>query len=352
MKKLKNKRNTILSNLLVLLGGTIMYENAFADTYCKSSEPSYVIPINQIDIRPDAKVGDIVGRSDQITKEITCSEDIPYVLVAHALTVNEPTGVFIKEHGVNCEAIPSGYPGIGIAWFNHNTKTGVWMCGSNSNGLGFLARGLPESANENWRSVIKDEIFLVKTGPVAPGSHFFNKEFGFNEAKDTLRLNGTYDYLPQFGKLYSIFLQGQIDINAPKCKVNKNAYTEKFKTKDALSLAHETNDITLNVSCDGYIENGTVVNFDVVSPNGQMPSDKNYFATEMKEVGMAVKYKNLSNNFVNLDVQGSKQIPVVINNNASDIHLKLIPYIKNGSGEYPVDLDKVKFKLNLVTGDN
>lgn len=349
MKSLKLKSNRIYLKLLILLGGTVAYGNAFAAKYCSTTDPTYIIALNQIEIKADDKIGDIIGKSDLISKTITCSRETPYPLVARNFKKKQSTNVFINQYGVSCEAIPSGYPGIGIAWYNYNSRAvNGWGCASNSNASN-LVRGLSIDEKFDYKTEIKDQIFLVKTGSVSAGSHFFNEEFVFNEAKDTLIVDNTYDYLPDFGKLYSLYLQGNIDIYAPRCSASQKTYRESFDTKKALIPSYETNEIELAVSCDGYIENGTVVNFDVTSPTGQMAFNENYFATNLNGVGMAIKYQGQNNSFIDLNT--NRKVPVVIYNNVSNIKLKLIPNIINGSGIYPVDSDKLDFKLTIKASD-
>lgn len=308
-------------NLGVLFFFSLTSLPAFSANFCSTDQPVYHVDLNEVNINPGAKVGDIVGQSELISKKITCSRSALAQLKAQN---NKLTDISITipdkptVQGGGCHVMESGFPGLGIAWYNYNSGTGVWHCFSNNQAQN---RGLFGTR------YIKDVIYLVKTGDISTGLFDFNKRFQLYESAGGL----------DQGLLYEIILSGNTTINAPICKPTIKQSTESytFPVRDALTQSFLTEGMVVDVTCTGYIENGTKLNYNIASANGVYLQDSNYFGTSVPELGVSIKYKNnIDNNEHNLSP--SNNFNVVVNNNKARFLLKFSPYVKNGTGVYPL----------------
>ncbi|MEX9226029.1 hypothetical protein AB7W58_23425 [Providencia rettgeri] len=341
------KLKVLISVSLLLASGS-----AVAEHYC-STEPSDIkVSLENISVPPGAEIGAVVATSP-MTEKVTECKNAPYLLVAYAdISANEPTGVYVDwpsepagaGYTEKCEAMKSGFPGLGIAWVNFNSAANRWQCASITES-GIVTRGLV-----NGRTTIYDQIILVKTGVIGSGSgqneeFNFNKVFQFNERKDTH--GGTY--LPDNGLLYKLTLEGNTVIQAPVCNASSASNSYNFTTEDAVNKNYTTSPVqVIDVTCTGVIENGSIATFKPISNNGIFSLDGDYFATNNPDLGVIVKYTT------NTDTELRTLLPdddinVIINDNKAKINLSYIPYVKNGSGDYPLD-DNIQFNLTLSNG--
>lgn len=323
--------------LLIVCLSTSM--QTLAAKYCSTPNPSYDIVLNTIDINPGANIGDIVGSSGQIKKTVTCS-DSSQDLIAFLAARTGNTGISIQQHVLydgssDCAVMPSGYDGLGVAWYNYNSSTGWWACASSGEQLN---RGLPKNGSTN----IIDEIYLVKTGKVSTGNFDFNRVFQFNEV--VMNSSGVS---ADFGALYTINLKGDTVIRAPVCtSVARNiSDLYKFSASQAVNQSFTTGDRIIDISCDGYIENNTKVPFKITSANGIF-LDSNYFATASEGLGVSIKYKVNSDTSVTI-LKPTNRITVPIIDNKGSIYLNFTPYIKAGSGVYPYLPDNI-FNISII----
>lgn len=323
-----------LLNKFVLIGLLFTSYPALAAKYCSTEQPTYNVDLQEINIDPGANVGDVVAQSGDISKSITCSGSPTASFATLLAQRNQLTDVYITipgrtiiaEQGGRCRVMESGYPGLGIAWYNYNSGTGRWHCFSNNELQG---RALaPNGARD-----IMDVIYLVKTGDIETGDFYFNKKFSIDEtASSNLSLN--------YGEIYSITLSGQTKISAPVCEATAEKGTGRypFSIDDALNQSYSTEDRQINVSCEGYIANGTTVSFKIESSNGLFSLDSSYFATSDAGLGVLVKYKTESDSR-DQTLQPTGRISIPINNNKGSFGLKFIPYVKSGSGVYPLSIN-------------
>lgn len=329
--------------------------HSFAAEYCITTPDSAEVNLSTIIIPPGAEVGEVVSRSIMTQKTTTC-RNAPYSEVAYTDTSrNIPTNVYVDfpenpaggAYSEKCEAMESGFPGLGIAWVNFNSGTKKWQCAS-INPAGKVTRGLPR----NGEAIIYDQIILVKTGPIGDQSgknetFDFNKVFQFNERKDS----PNESYLPDNGKLYNLTLSGKTTIQAPICiasTVNDQFTVPTINAVDGMYTTDESG--IVNIDCSGVIENGSIAKFKPISNNGVFSSDNQYFSTSEPSVGISVKYKtNESTTWNATNPEGYVDVPVF--NNKATVKLKYTPYIKGGSGNYPLAED-VLFNLMLSNGNN
>lgn len=326
---------------------------AFAAKYCTTKPNSFDIALSNIVIPPGAQVGDVVAKSAMISKTITCN-GAPNPLVAYTNTSeNRPTGVYVDfptdpaggAYSENCEAMESGFPGLGIAWVNFNTGANKWICAS-INPSKIIARGLPQYG----ANTIYDQIILVKTGPIGNQSgeneiFDFNKVFQFNERKDAP------GFIPDYGSLYRLTLKGNTVIQAPVCKASSASNLFEFPTKNAMDRGYTTSPSQIiNIDCDGVIEDGTVAYFKPVSSYGKFALDNDYFATSEPGLGVSVKYTE-GGNITSQTITPRDYFNIHIVNNKSVVKLNYTPYIKDGSLIYPLNED-VLFDLKLSNGND
>lgn len=329
--------------------------SAFSANFCKTTNNDINIHFDNINIPPGTQIGDIVATSNMSQKVTEC-HGAPFPLVSYTDTSsNEPTGVFVKFPNIpageastkDCEAMKSGFPGLGIAWVNFNTVTNLWSCASISNN-GRVTRGLPN----NGVATIYDQIILVKTGPIGNQSgqnevFDFKKTFQFNERRDL----ASDSYLPDYGLLYRLTLSGNTLIQAPVCTASSISDSFTFDTEDAVNKAYTSSpNQVIEINCIGVIENGSLVPFNAISQHGIFSLDNTFFATSDFGVGVKVKYTE-NNNSTSHTLTPGDDIIVPITNNKSTINLKYTPYIKDASGTYPLDKN-IQFYLELITDDN
>lgn len=338
----------------IYLGLLLISGQAFADKFCTTKPDDVEISLGDIVISPGAAVGDVVKSSEMIKKTTKCA-GASYPLVAYTSTAgNIPTGVYVdfpKEpsggaYSKNCEAMESGFPGLGIAWVNFNSSTNKWQCAS-INPANRVTRGLPQDGE----NIIYDQIILVKTGPIGNGSgqnenFMFNKTFQFNERHDS-----PSGYLPDNGLLYKLTLVGETVIQAPICEASSSSDSFEFSTKDAVGQEYtSTPSQVIDIHCKGVIENGTVANFKPISSNGVFSQDNNYFATSEPGLGVSVKYsanEDITSNIITPE----SYIEVPITNNKGVVKLNYTPYIKGDSSSYPL-IENITFSLKLSNGQN
>lgn len=328
----------ILKTLIVTLFFMTSVNTFASDMLCSTASPEYSIVLNTINVTPGSDIGTILAESGPITKQITCGT-LPNSRVAYSNAGSDivDTSVFIQKHNISCKTISSGYDGIGIAWFNYNSSTQKWACASQQ----VLSRRVDSDATID----IIDEVYLVKTGKISPGTSYFNKEFTFDEAVN----NSSTNYLPNYGRLYNIYLKGTITINAPFCIGDNVNFNDNFETKKALTSSYTTNSFTVLVRCTGYIENNSLVNFSINSSFGKFLS--NYFATSIPNVGVSLQYKtNSMDSFSNLNITDNPKIPLTIYENTSSVQFKVTPYINgNDYNNLPITSDSLKLNLSLLT---
>jgi len=341
------KLKLFISASLLLVSGS-----AFAEKYCQTTPPSFSINIESINILPGAKVGDIVGQS-VLQQKITKCSGSPTSENAYTDTrQNVGTGIYINwpsypvgpGYTQNCEAMESGFPGLGIAWVNFNS--GKWVCAS-INPDGRINRGLPRDGERT----IYDQIFLVKTGVVGSGSgeselFDFNKTFQFDEVV----INRDGSIINNYGPLYTMTLSGRTEIQAPICTALSKSDSFNFATEDAVSKSYTSSPLqVIDINCSGVIENGTLASFKPISDYGMFLLDNNYFATSDSGVGVNVEY-TANDDSTSHTLTPSGDIKVPITNNKATINLKYTPYIKDGSGTYPLDKN-IQFNLKLNNGN-
>jgi len=259
--------------------------------------------------------------------------------VSTGVSVPFPTAPAGPGYTDACEVMESGFPGLGIAWFNYNTATSKWMCAS-INSKGYVTRGI----NSNK---IYDQIALVKIGPVGNGSgqnetFNFDKTFQFNERKDDVA-NG---YQPDLGILYKMTLKGNTVVQPPICNAVATSANYNFTTTDAVNKKYITSPKqVVNIVCSGVIENGSRATFYPVSKNGVFSLDENYFATSNPGVGILASYTLSGDPIVN-NIKPNTGIHIPITDNKATINFMYTPYIKNESGIYP-ETGHIDFNLNL-----
>lgn len=315
---------------------------AFAAKYCSTPELVYSLEFKNINVNPGLQVGDIISESGSLPKTVTCS-DVKGKVLGSVFPGDdiEESGVVVNIHGIGCSVMNSGYPGLGIAWLNYNSGTGAWACGSKKAGLW---RGLTNSRDDSSSVDIVDEIYLIKTGVIEAGNFVFNQEFYFDEKSSPS--SGEVN----FGRLYTIKMTGRSVIEAPVCiavaKQGKGRY--QFSTNDALNKLFVTEDKIIDVTCTGYIENGTIVPYKIISANGVYSQEPNFFGTSDAGLGVSIKYKNNSDSAENT-LSPADRVNVVINNNKSTFGLKFLPYVKNGTGVYPLE-SEVNFDITISPG--
>lgn len=342
-------------NLFIFSGLFFVSMKAFSAGYCEATPESNDIVLENITIPPGTEVGDVVARSSMISKTIVC-KGAPYNLVAYTDTsMNRPTGVYVdfpttpsgEAYSEKCEAMESGFPGLGIAWVNFNTNTNKWQCVS-INQNGFVARGLGKG---DTSATVYDQIILVKTGPIGNQSEEsevfdFNKTFQFNERRDA----PGDSYLPDFGILYNVILKGNTVIQAPLCVTSSASDSFGFATLDAVNKTYTTSPSQIiDVKCTGVIENGTIASFKPLSDHGVFLSDNNYFATSDSGLGVSVAYTTNKNPTSKI-IKPNDSIDVEIENNEATINLRYMPYVKENSGNHPYEKD-ILFDLKLSNGD-
>ncbi|HHR6503366.1 TPA: hypothetical protein ACS8CD_003955 [Providencia alcalifaciens] len=315
-----------------------LFSSLASARYCQSSSTDYYIQLPQdIDILPGLSVGSEIATSGEIPLEITCTSSSTYALLQY--NDNPSSGVEVNIGGRGpCEAMASGYPGLGIVWYNYNYNTNRWQCNSGKldpNNIDDKRRGL-----KNGTTKIVDVIFLVKIGEISTGNFDFNEEFVINEGYGNPTKN--------MGLLYKIHLLGSKKIEAPLCKIKEQSinYNYKFDITDAINSGTDSDIMTFSLSCSGgFIENGTEVPVRVKSEYGVFSLDSKYFATSIQGLGLSLLY-NLQNNssYQVLYPNGTMMVPV--NDNSSTIKVKFSPFIKLDSGEYPLFSDsRFGFKL-------
>ncbi|KNC24440.1 hypothetical protein FF38_10679 [Lucilia cuprina] len=277
--------------------------------YCQSSSTDYYIQLPQdIDILPGLSVGSEIATSGEIPLEITCTSSPTYALLQY--NDNPSSGVEVNIGGRGpCEAMASGYPGLGIVWYNYNYNTNRWQCNSGKldpNNIDDKRRGL-----KNGTTKIVDVIFLVKIGEISTGSK---------------------------------------KIEAPLCKIKEQSinYNYKFDITDAINSGTDSDIMTFSLSCSGgFIENGTEVPVRVKSEYGVFSLDSKYFATSIQGLGLSLLY-NLQNNssYQVLYPNGTMMVPV--NDNSSTIKVKFSPFIKLDSEKSLHQSKKSSFNLTIV----
>lgn len=340
--------------IFIYVGLLFFSGSVFAEKYCQTTPSSFSINIENINVLPGAKIGDIVGQSELQQKTTKCS-GAPASEVAYTNTrLNIGTGVYVNwpsypvgpGYTKNCEAMESGFPGLGIAWVNFNSVAGKWVCAS-INADGQINRGLPI----NGENIIYDQIFLVKTGVIGNGSgenevFDFKKTFQFDE----VILNGDGSVKNNYGPLYTMTLSGNTEIQAPICTAISASDSFNFDTEDAVSKSYTSSPLQIiEVNCSGVIENGTLASFKPISDYGVFSLDNSYFATSDSGVGVTVEYTE-NNESTSHTLTPSDDIKVPIINNKATINFKYAPYIKGDSGTYPLDKN-IQFNLKLNNGN-
>jgi|AGFT01.1.fsa_nt_gi hypothetical protein len=326
--------------------------NAHSNMNCSVSDPLYEISLKEININPSASIGDVVAKSEQISKDITCEKSSgalwAYIPVSDTM---QKTNVSISEHtitnGVNgsqdCPAIKTGYDGLGIVWYNFNQKTNAWQCVTSN-------IGVYRTLNHGTTTAVKDEIFLVKTGPLASGEFNFNSNFHFNEGwyyRPVLPNNTP----PNFkGRLYEIKLKGESTISAPTCEVKKHSGSnlETFTIAQALSGSHVSKPTKFRLACDGYIEDGSIVSLKIEPNHAVYPYRKEYFSTS--EQGVAVKMYLSKDGSERYDVitPANPLFDVVVNKRTSDFYIYHSPFIESDSGDKPINKDiNYEYKITV-----
>lgn len=341
------KLKFFISACLLLASGS-----AFSATNCVVTPDSdFTVELSSININPGAQVGDIVGESEIIERQILCNYDsTPEYNRMQAYyngSNNIGTGVFIEKQypGTSevsrCEAMESGYPGLGIVWFNYNTANETrWLCASMPEGSGTFARNLVSGKTRT----IRDQIFLVKTGPIETGNFKFDRTYQFEE-----RPNSS-NHLPDFGPLYKVILSGESQIEAPVCTATNSSANQEYLVSNISNDSKSDISQSINISCTGYIEDGTVVPFQFLTKDGIFAQNNQYYASSVKGLGINISYKiDRDTNFIKLIPSQKGVINVPIFSGKSALDFRIEPYIEKDSGVYPLS-DSASFNINIKAG--
>ncbi|ENN8379085.1 hypothetical protein ACAX46_004578 [Providencia rettgeri] len=320
-----------------VLGLTFISPKVFAARYCHTTDgqDSYNVELKMININPAAQIGDIIAQSDEFQRTIECSSGSSMAQLKAQnnpltdISITIPDKPIIPEQGSKCKAIDSGYPGIGVAWYNYNSRTNRWHCFSNNEAQ---IRMIGDSAT------LVDIIYLVKTGDISTGNFNFNRVFNIYE------IGNGEDY----GELYKITLSGNSEINAPVCKAfaKQGSGAYRFSTSDALNQFYSSEDRIVDILCTGYIPDQTIVPFQIVSENGTFPQSYDYYATSSDALGVSIKYKTNNDATEKVIIPGDRMMIPIMSNKA-EVGLKFTPYIKDDSGVYPL-LDEYTFNLSIT----
>lgn len=317
---------------------SIFSSQAFSAEYCQASSDVYHIQLPpDLEVLPGLSIGSEISTSGEIPLEIKCTKSYTYALLQYKDNPQSGVEVNIGGRGL-CGAMDSGYPGLGIVWYNYNYNTNKWQCNSGKldpNNIDDKRRGLASGTTK-----IVDVIFLVKTGEISTGNFEFNEEFVINEGYGTPTQN--------MGELYRIVLSGSKNIEAPLCEIRKSNfhYLFDFGMADVINSDAYSDVISFDLICSGgFIENGTQVPVRVQSAYGVFSLDSRYFATTVEGLGISFQYKVQNNSdYQTLYPDGTIMTPV--NDNSSTIRVKLSPFIKQDSGVYPLsNSSKFGFKL-------
>lgn len=317
---------------------SIFSSQAFSAKYCQASSDVYHIQLPpDLDILPGLSIGSEISTSGEIPVEINCTTTPTFALLQYKDNPQSGVEVNIGGRGL-CGAMESGYPGLGIVWYNYNYNTDRWQCNSgvlDPNNIDDKRRGLAKGTTK-----IVDVIFLVKTGEISTGNFEFNEEFVINEGYGNPTQN--------MGELYRIVLSGSKNIEAPLCEIRKEGfnYYEVFSMADVINSDAYSSVISFTLNCSGgFIENGTQVPVRVKSEYGVFSLDSRYFATTVEGLGLSFQY-NVQNNSDYQTLYPDGIIMAPVNDDLSIIRVKLSPFIKQDSGVYPL-LSSSKFGFKL-----
>ncbi|MEY0291092.1 hypothetical protein AB7303_20035 [Providencia rettgeri] len=313
----------------------------------------FTIELSSININPGAQVGDIVGESEIIERTILCdfkpTPDYDSMVAYYDTNPNKGTGVFVEKKlpgTVNisrCEAMESGYPGLGIVWFNYNSaNSNRWLCASKSEstGDGLISRVLSSGIERT----IKDQVFLVKTGPIGTGNFNFDQTYQFEERARTS------NFLPNFGPLYKVIILGETKIESPTCTATNSSENKEYLVFNILNDLKSDINQSVNILCTGYIEDGTVVPFQFLTKDGVFTQNNQYYASSVKGLGINISYKiDGDTNFIKLTPSQKDVINVPIYSGKSVLNFRIEPYIEKDSGVYPLS-DSASFNVSIKAG--
>lgn len=343
------KLKFFVSVCLLLASGS-----AFSATNCVvTPDTDFTIELSSININPGAQVGDIVGESEIIERTILCNfkptPEYDSMVAYYDSNPNKGTGVFVEKQypGTSrvsrCEAMESGYPGLGIVWFNYNSANLTqWLCASKSDstGNGLITRVLSPGITRT----IKDQVFLVKTGPIETGKFNFNQTYQFEEHANSS------NFLPNFGLLYKITIEGETTIEAPTCTASNSSANQEYLVSNISNDSINGISQSINISCTGYIEDGTVVPFQFLTKDGIFAQNNQYYASSVEGLGININYKiDRDTNFIKLIPSQKAVINVPIYSGKSALDFIIEPYIEKDSGVNPVS-DSASFNVNITAG--
>lgn len=342
----------VISVLLIFIGMVISFYSR-AGELCSVENPVYDISLNSINVNPAASVGAIIAESGPIAKQIACGNaPIGTVWAYVPVSQMQQTGLSIQVHELNygnspesnCAVIATGYPGLGVAWYNYNSRTNWWQCVTNNVGINRVL-------NQGGSTDIIDEIYLVKTGAIVSGEFDFNMPFTFEEgwSDSTVLVSGSPSAR---GDLYQIVLRGQTDILAPVCNVSRISVPspQQFSMDQAINQSFSSAAVNHKVTCDGYIENGTSVAVSMNALEGVFPFDSSYFSGSEVGMGFRMEYSLTATGGYNVVSPEDPTLDVPIYNGEADVFITLSPYVNPGSGVFPL-AGNVYFNYELSVGE-
>lgn len=337
-----------------------MFKNAYANKYCSvdqgSGDVDYVIHLSDLSLSAADERFSIISESS-VKKTITCNapasikrlrtivSDIPVQNNAQLTISSRTLGLGDTIDGVNeCPILRTDNPGIGIVWFNYNSYSGAWFCGTqvSSWGRDLRLRGSVD---------IVDKIILLKIGAVTPGEFsYVSNQFVFNEYSGTTPQATTAE-MTNNGLLYRIrFDTEKINIKTPVCGLSEDIYGNyEFITTDNYPSS-EGFERMIKFHCSGYIEENSPVKFNFISNNGSLLGHDNYYATSVAGLGFSIDYSNDNDEVGKVNIKPSSN--TIINTKTTDgfgngyFYLHFKPFLTNNSGHYP-SVDQANMDLKI-----
>lgn len=314
---------------------------SYADTFCSSDVKVSEQTFDQVKLTDSMAIGEIIGRSGPQIKTLTCSNATPTYNQIWSATAPFPsdqlTTVSLTEYGVECTAVKTSYPGIGLVWYNYNDATNAWACGSKATGL---ARGL---ATYGGTVGVKDEFYLVKSAPIVGNTENYTLDNSY-EFFERLRL-ASDNSIKDGSVLYSVNIKGTVELEPYSCTFSKGSTAKSFNTLNILGGTAESTNITIDISCSGLIDGGAVVNFAVDANPFKLNSS--FFETSDSGVGVKISY-SLSGTSGYTEISDAKNnIPIPLDSNKKGkVYLSVSPYIEKDSGVYPLNKE-ISFNSSL-----
>lgn len=333
---------------LVVIAFFCIFKNTYASTkYCDvvSGEIDYVIHLSDFTISAAADRLSVISESS-IEKSVQCSAPSSIKklrAIVNNIPIENKTGITINSNVLglgatidgndDCPILKTENTGIGIVWFNHNTYSDRWYCGTQLKSWG-------RDLRTNGTVTITDKIYLIKIGPITPGKFSYtSNQFTFNEYSSTIE-NATTAQMTNNGLLYNIrFDSAEIIVDAPVCSILDNINDNyEVSTKDSLVPSNEFSQ-KIKFHCDGYIEKESPVKFNLRSSRGALVNNSSYYATSIIELGTYISYSN---------GDGESQTQIYPSNNSvittktnddngnGNFYLHFKPLVTNNSGHYPL----------------